>query len=352
MSFGTLVDLDRRRVVAKTAAVRIVMTLLVRDEEDILESNLSYHLAQGVDFVIVTDNRSTDTTPAILERFTSAGRIRVIHELSDDYDQSAWVTRMARLAATDHHADWVINADADEFWWPKGGDLRVSLAAIPAEVSAVAVDRADFQPVVDQDGPFHQRMVARDAVSRNLFGDPLQPKVCHRADPDVVVEQGNHGVERTAGRLLGAQEAPLFILHFPLRDYAQYEHKIVLGGQAYERNTQLPWVTGSGWRVRYEDYQAGRLREWWDPRVLDEAAIERGLGEGSLVYDRRLQAFFSAGAVPGAAPRLVAPVDPPLTPAKGDPRTPDSKRRRRSLPVRAASRAKRGMRRHAPRWVR
>jgi hypothetical protein len=42
---------------------RIVMTLLCRDEEDIVGYNIAYHLAQGVDFVIATDNASQDRTP-------------------------------------------------------------------------------------------------------------------------------------------------------------------------------------------------------------------------------------------------------------------------------------------------
>jgi hypothetical protein len=48
---------------------RIIMTLLCRDEEDIIGYNIAYHLAQGVDFVIVTDNASRDRTPRLLERF-------------------------------------------------------------------------------------------------------------------------------------------------------------------------------------------------------------------------------------------------------------------------------------------
>ena len=42
------------------------MALKVRDEEDVLEHNLRFHRAQGVDFFIVTDNASVDGTPAIL----------------------------------------------------------------------------------------------------------------------------------------------------------------------------------------------------------------------------------------------------------------------------------------------
>jgi hypothetical protein len=38
--------------------MKLVMTLLVRDEQDILADNLDFHLAQGVDEVIVTDNGS------------------------------------------------------------------------------------------------------------------------------------------------------------------------------------------------------------------------------------------------------------------------------------------------------
>jgi glycosyl transferase family 2 len=322
------------------------MTLLVRDEQDIIEANLSYHLAQGVDFVIVTDNRSSDATPELLERFAATGRVHIISEAGDDYDQTAWVTRMARLAATDHGADWVINADADEFWWPKCGDLRAALGSVPSDVGAVSVGRSDFLPVSVADGPFYQRMLVRETVSRNVLGDPLQPKVCHRASPEVVVEQGNHGVTGVAGRLLAEPESPLFVLHYPLRDYAQYERKIQLGGQAYQRNTKLPWITGSGWRLRYEDYQAGRLREWWDGRVLDEAAVAHGLGEGTLVFDRRLQAFFSDG-LPATAPRSVEPVSRSAAPTRAVAPVSSSSRRRRSLPIRAAAKAKREVRRRS-----
>ena len=79
--------------------MKLVMTLLVRDEQDIVRENLDFHLAQGVDQVIVTDNGSEDATAEILREYESRGVVRLLFEPSDDYSQGRWVTRMARLAA-------------------------------------------------------------------------------------------------------------------------------------------------------------------------------------------------------------------------------------------------------------
>ena len=47
----------------------LIMTLLVRNEEDILKENIEFHLNQGVDHIIATNNLSTDGTTQILEDF-------------------------------------------------------------------------------------------------------------------------------------------------------------------------------------------------------------------------------------------------------------------------------------------
>jgi hypothetical protein len=268
------------------------MTLLVRDEEDIVRENIEFHLAQGVDFIIATDNLSEDRTPEILEHYRRQGVLHVIRETRDDYSQHAWVTRMARMAAVDFGADWVINNDADEFWHPNGpGDLKSCLARVPAEAQAVAADRHNFPVVsVEEPGnvPFFERLIWRDTASENMFGEPLQPKVCHRANREIVVKQGNHGVI-LAGTEIAAVPVDISILHFPSRSYAQFENKIRLGGAAYARNTELNAAFGKAWRQLYEAYLGGRLNKIYRRQIPSPRTLAKLIASGRLVEDCRLR---------------------------------------------------------------
>jgi len=269
----------------------VVMTLLVRDEVDIVQAHLDFHLATGVDFVIATDNLSSDGTTDVLHQYEKDGVLRYLLEEDEDYSQSVWVTRMARLASTDHHADWVINSDIDEFWVPKSGsDLATALDEVPPTDDLVVVPRFNVLAVTnDLDQPFHRRMTVRHTVSANPEeGWPLHPKVLHRANDLVHVEQGNHGASWPGiGDTLEA--GPIEIVHYPHRSPEQLEHKIVLFGEAYERNTVLPEGVGDRGRQLYADHQAGRFPELVAKLFHeDPAEIQAGLDDGSYVEDRRV----------------------------------------------------------------
>lgn len=270
--------------------MKIVMTMLVRDEEDILGTNIDYHLARGVDFFIVMNHLSTDGTAEILENYRRAGVAEVIHQEHPGYLQGTWVTWMARRAATHHRAAWVINSDADEFWWPLDGDLRESLARVPDGCGGVSVPRHNFRATAGSGGSFLDRMVYRDVVSTNSLGQPLPGKVCHRGHPEVVVSQGNH-------HALVPDRRPLFegpaieILHFPMRSLPQFENKIALGGRAYELSPELDKGLGGTWRSLYATLQREGLSHHYQSDCLDAESIARMIEDGVVVLDERLRHF-------------------------------------------------------------
>jgi Glycosyl transferase family 2 len=288
------------------------MALKVRDEADVLEANLRFHHALGVSHFVVTDNGSTDDTPEILHRYANAGLAHVINEPGTDYSQrgAEWLTRMARLAATDLEADWVIHTDADEFWLPAQGTLIDALDAIAERYGVVVAPRTEFVGRPDGPGSFADRLTVRESRAR------LQPKVAHRAVSDVVVlDRGAHdvAVAGTGGdvaetlrppgrpvhrtvrdpngghaapaepetRLVWAPSWPLRILHFPVRSFAQFRRRTEI---AIFEGRFPDW--GRFRRLR-ETYEEGRFEELYADLVLDDADVEDGIQTGRLVRDER-----------------------------------------------------------------
>ncbi len=269
---------------------RIVMTLLCRDEEDIIGYNIAYHLAQGVDFVIATDNASQDRTPLLLERFARQGKLHLIREPSLTHDQAIWVTRMARMAARRFDADWVINNDADEFWLSRHGTLRAALEAVPRDADCLTVPHFDMPPPPASGKKFFEAMLVRRMDNKTIYGTPLQTNVCHRAYRDIRVADGNHSVMRRGHRLVERADHTLEFLHFPLRSMAQLERKIRQGAEALAANPQLGRGTGSHWQRVYRDYFVqGRLAEYYGERAPTSEQIAAGLASGAFAEDTRIR---------------------------------------------------------------
>jgi len=284
------------------------MTLLVRNEAEIIEANLDFHLAQGVDHVIVTDHASIDGTEELLRPYVQAGVLTVLHAEGEAHAQSGRVTRMARLALTEHCADWVINNDADEFWWPLSGSLRDVFASIPDAYGQIEVQRRNFLPGPDTSEPFYSHLVYRDALSLTPNDRPLQPKVAHRAHPDVVVAPGNHWISGAELRPVPAGEL-IEIFHFPMRTYEQFERKVIQTGVGYEKLEHRGLEEGGDQLKLLEIYRENGLREYYERALLDDTQLRRGLQSGAIVLDRRLADFMQARSR-GPAP-LRRPDGPP-----------------------------------------
>lgn len=280
--------------------MKLIMTLLVRDEADVLEANLWYHLEQGVDFIIATNNLSQDGSHDILQQFARQGHVQVIQETTDDYAQSKWVTRMARMASEQFGADWVINNDADEFWWPQCGTIKGALEAVPKRFGSYRAPRFNFVPRPRWPGWFFDQMFLKETKSHNVKGRPLPAKLCHRAVHDVVVRDGSHRILGT-GLECAHEGGELEILHFPVRSYMQFERKIRHIAEGRAKNPETPAGTSKDKRALYETYRDGRLPELYDKQVLRDGEIDEAIRAGRVSVDLRLRRFFYERGFPPVA---------------------------------------------------
>jgi hypothetical protein len=273
--------------------VKLVMTLLVRNEEDIVGEHLRYHLEQGaVDFVVATDHRSTDGTTDILRSYERDGHLHLIREEGEAFLQPEYVTRMARLAASDFGADWVINSDADEFWWPREASLREILAAVPPRFGLVIGLWRHFVMRPEDGRPFYERMTWRRRPELDLESPyHFNIKVAHRGDPQVNVMQGNH---KAWGRgLVFLREwIPIEVLHFPIRTRAQLERKFTTGATHRMR--------GYHWERAARTIRGGGADALHDTWLVDDDVLEAAIAAGALTEDLRLRDALRAGSVVAA----------------------------------------------------
>jgi len=289
--------------------VKLAMTIMVRNEADVIEDNLRFHRAQGVDFFIALDNGSTDGTRDILESYERAGILSLVRMPGPLLKVLKKGTTQIGRMAHEMGADWVIHNDADEFWWPMtGSNLKETLAAVPERFGIVLAPRTEFLPRPDGAGSFADRLVIREARFRR------PPKTAHRAHPlinlwtthpiDVWVNRGSSPrgglvgkpalraqpthVEENELDLVLAPEFPIGVLHFPLRSFEQYLGKVEVVGE----NRMFDQSAAS--REIREAQEAGRLEDVYENLILDEETVGHGLAEGWLVEDTEFRDYLLA----------------------------------------------------------
>ena len=247
--------------------MKLVVTVMVRDEIDIVAAMVEHHLAQGADLIIATDNGSVDGTAEVLQRYADLGVLELHHDPVLRKQQHAVVTGMARRACTEHQADWVINADADEFWVAQNPrlTLREAFARIDPGLGSFVVPVHDMIGAPAAEGTGLQRLVYRDDRPVERMREVgvhahATPDSVHVADPEVVVSQGNHFVNiPSKGR--PDPEWAIEVLHFPWRSWAQFSGKVERAGY-----TLVPLDL---------HYKGGRVK------------CEIGLAKGKKQYDKR-----------------------------------------------------------------
>jgi hypothetical protein len=299
--------------------VRLIGTMMVRDEIDIVAAMIEHHLAQGVELLIVTDNASVDGTTELLEQYAATGRVELHHDPVHQKQQTTVVTGMARRARTAHRADWVLNLDADEFQIPldRSLTLRECFEQTPLHLNAFKVDVVNLVGPAATSGGGIGRLAWRDLRSDEelqrigIHAQPT-PNAVHRGESDIAVKQGNHIVSMHSN----GQPVPAIateVLHLPWRSWAQLERKVVNAGLGYEANPDLqPSPNHHGMRD-YRRYQDGRLYEAYLARTPLRADLEAGEKDGRFRRDdwlaQHLRGLVAGALLPDALKAVVDPAN-------------------------------------------
>lgn len=261
--------------------MKLAMTLLIRNEADIVAANVRHHLTAGVDFVVATDNGSTDGTVEILEEFQRSGVLHLRHDADDTFDQARLTTEMAATARDAFGADWILSNDADEFWV---GPIRAAAAATPANL--LYCRRANRIAPRETSWSFaaarHLAISPKENASHELLR-PIQPKVLVRAADLVALTQGCHNAEMREPRPAIARD--LLIRHFPIRGLAHFHRKATTGGGAYARNRSLDPRLGAHWRRWHREIEAGRIDGLYADVVPSAADLRAATADGTVVVD-------------------------------------------------------------------
>ena len=224
----------------------IVGVSMAKDEADIIGWTIQHLRDQGVEGIIVADNASSDGTREILDLTADV----VVDDPDPAHYQGRKITRLVHEFCT--LGDWVVPFDADELWTGVDGTLAEVLDTTNADVVTASV--WDYLPQ-----PSDDRTVL-DPYARTGWREPHPEPlavVAFRYHPDVVVEDGNHGVARPGIRATG-----LKVRHLQYRSFVQFARKLRNGRLALEA-TDLPASTGAHWRTwgALDDYA---LRVEWE----------------------------------------------------------------------------------------
>jgi glycosyltransferase involved in cell wall biosynthesis len=263
-----------------TPGLRLAMTLVTRNEADILEQFFQFNKAMGVDYFIVTDNGSTDQTPEILRKYEQAGWIAKTFTDGGPYIQISFVDRMIRYISDNNLADWVVNSDTDEFWVPRGGTLKDKLARSRANViscrlhNVIPLNQSD--PMLNVLAVISPEKIKAGKLS---FFSMNYNKVIHRITGYSRIHQGNHNVDirKKSVDLTG----DIFVLHYAVRSFSHFRSKfdnlmreknLAEHAVEYKRRIQM----GQSTEQIFNDYlQLDKIKNFQEKGLISEISTVR-----------------------------------------------------------------------------
>jgi hypothetical protein len=254
------------------------MTILVKNEADIIEKNIRYHAKKGVDSFVVMDNNSTDGTREILERLKKEFEITIIDE-KGIYNQAKWMTKLTHIARKKYNPTWLIPNDADEFWWSKES-LKDALKN--AKKAVLTVDRFNFllyegiknwwESEIRVENPiFYRKNTQLSSDKISIILAKISPKVIIKPKGLLWIRGGNHKALHILNpfdyfkhydKIKRFEEIKVF--HYPIRSYEQFEKNIKNRAALLEMGAKM----GPHYKRWVKLLKEGKLKEEFEKNLV------------------------------------------------------------------------------------
>lgn len=277
--------------------IYLAMTMVVRDEEDILEKNIEYHLGAGVDKIIVMDNGSVDGTMDILDKYQKKGVVDYEVKKERNFSQGIWMSQLMSKATKKYGADFVINSDADEFWVPRYFNLKTMILA-DSDFDVISVAVRNYLPI------------GRDKTQFFDFGDFLYcvsktipiPSLEERKVEDLWLYEYARKLitsSKVTGIGYGNDTAVssdslkkiltnnILIHHFPVRSWENFERKVKIGGENLARSQNKDLTISWQRRWWYQIYLDGNLKDEYRRQTMIDK-LDELLAAGIIKKERSI----------------------------------------------------------------
>jgi len=231
----------------------LTMTILVKNEIDIIEKNIRFHAKKGVDSFVVMDNNSTDGTRELLEELKKEFEITIIDE-KGTYNQAKWMTKLTHIARKKYNPSWLIPNDADEFWYAET-DLKEALKN--QKKAVLTVDRFNFllyeglnnwwESEIRVENPiFYRKNTQLSSENISIILTKISPKVIIKPKGLLWIRGGNH----KALHLLDFRDyfrhydkikrfEKIRVFHYPIRSYEQFKKNIENRKKLLEKGAKM-----------------------------------------------------------------------------------------------------------------
>ena len=281
--------------------MKIAGITMVRNEIDVIEFCIEHHLGQGLDYIFICDNGSTDGTLEYLREKSKNDSRVILHEDSGQFHQQRIINYLSNMAYK-NNCDWVIPFDADEIWFSEN-TLKIDLEKV--EKSSIRIKLKDFVQAKNITDPKEDTYISvnwrlpddyekpnlQDVVigKKSMVESPSFYKYIIKTSESLSIAPGAHSFFGQDNDFYEGVEFNAY--HVPIRSY----QALVLKAEQGQRLIDAGYPPDHGWHVqRYANlYRTGYLADEWFRNSEENGIITRADGTTlQLVFDDSLSKIY------------------------------------------------------------